>query len=233
MRTGHNHCFSAAVKIFVFLCATVGVFLAVDVRRTWVLTVLALAYLAFQREWRQALNWLVFYGLVSLLLFLNIRHNIRIKFISEFYVYTFWLLTPVFVTAWDIISEPPGNMSAFLSRLRAPSGFVLGMLVIFRFFPTMKAAFRSLRESMRNRGLFGAPHMLRHPLTTLEYILVPMLLGCLQTADHLAASAVSRGIEAPVKRESYYDQKMKPRDRVCMLCALTATLLFLLCRSIG
>jgi energy-coupling factor transport system permease protein len=233
MRTGHNRCFSAAVKIFVFFCAMAGVFLAADVKRTWILTAFGLIYLAFQCEWRQMLSWLVFYGLVSLLLVLNIRHNIHIKFISEFYVYTFWLLTPVFITAWDIISEPPGNMSAFLSRLRAPSGFVLGMLVIFRFFPTMKAAFRSLRESMRNRGLFGAPHILRHPLATLEYILVPLLLRCLQTADQLAASAVSRGIEAPVKRESYYDQKMKPKDHICMLCAGTATLFFLLCWSVG
>jgi energy-coupling factor transport system permease protein len=233
MRPGYNYCFSAAVKIFVFFCATVGVFLAADVKRTWVLTVLALVYLAFQCEWRQVLSWLVFYGLVSLLLFLNIRHNIHIKFISEFYVYTFWFLTPVFITAWDIISEPPGNISAFLSRLRAPSGFVLGMLVIFRFFPAMKAAFRSLMESMRNRGLFRTPHILRHPLATLEYILVPLLLRCLQIADQLAVSAVSRGIEAPVKRESYYDQKIKPKDRVCMVCAGAATLFFLLCRGIG
>jgi energy-coupling factor transport system permease protein len=233
MGPGYNRCFSAAVKIFVFFCAMVGVFLATDVKRIWILTVLALIYLAFQCEWRQVLSWLVFYGLVSLLLFLNIRHHIHIKFISEFYVYTFWFLTPVFITAWDIISEPPGNMSAFLSRRRAPSGLVLGMLVIFRFFPTMKAALRSLWESLRNRGLFRASQILCHPLTTLEYIMVPLLLRCLQIADQLAASAVSRGIEAPVKRESYYDQKIQPKDRVCMLCAGTATLFFLLCRSKG
>ncbi|MDR0623374.1 MAG: energy-coupling factor transporter transmembrane protein EcfT [Treponema sp.] len=225
--------FQAAAKVFVFFCAILGVSLAADINRTWVLSLMGLAYLLFQQARKQFISWLVFYGLLSVLLFLNLRHGFHTKIISEYYIYTLWWLTPVFIVSWDLISSPPGNLIAFLSRLRAPSPVILGTLVIFRFFPTMKTALRNLGESLRNRGLLGPGTMLRHPLAVFEYILVPLLLRCLQIADQLSVSAISRGIEAPVKRESYYEQKMKGRDYLCMAAAGGGTLFFLLYWGIG
>jgi energy-coupling factor transport system permease protein len=73
----------------------------------------------------------------------------------------------------------------------------------------------------------------RRPLAVFEYILIPLLVRCLQIADQLSVSALSRGIEAPVKRESYYEQTMKAGDYLCAACAGAGTLFFLLCRSAG
>jgi energy-coupling factor transport system permease protein len=217
----------AAARVFVFLCAILSVSLGADLNRTWMLTLMAFVYLLFQRAWKQLIGWLIFYGFVSLYLYLNLRHGFHIKLISEFYIYTCWWLTPVFIVSWDLISSPPGNLIAFLSRLRAPSSVILGTLVIFRFFPTMKTALRDLGESMRNRGLLRIGTMLRHPLAVFEYVMVPLLLRCLQIADQLSVSAVSRGIEAPVKRESYYEQPLKAGDYLCVAAAGAGTLFFL------
>ncbi|MDR0388078.1 MAG: energy-coupling factor transporter transmembrane protein EcfT [Treponema sp.] len=229
----NTHSFHTAVKVFVLFCAIPGVSLAADINRTWILTIMALGFLCCQRAWKQLIRWLIFYGLLSVFLFLNIRYHVHIKFIPEFYIYTFWWLTPVFIVSWDLITSPPGNLIAFLSRLRAPSSVILGALVIFRFFPTMKTALRSLRESLRNRGLLETGNIARHPLATFEYILIPLLLRCLQIADQLSVSAVSRGIEAPIKRESYYEQKMKGGDYLCITLAGAGTLFFLLYWGIG
>lgn len=225
--------FQAMVKVFVFLCAILGVSLTADINRTWILTLMGMGYLFFQQVWKQLISWLVFYGLLSVLLFLNLRHGFHTKIISEYYIYTFWWLTPVFIVSWDLISSPPGNLIAFFSRLRAPSPVILGVLVIFRFFPTMRTALRSLGESMRNRELLRVGNMVCHPLRTFEYIMVPPLLRCLQIADQLSVSAISRGIEAPVKRESYYAKKMKIGDYCCMAAAGAGTLFFLLYWGIG
>lgn len=65
---------------------------------------------------------------------------------SEFYVLMFFSLMPVFVTAWDLISTPPGELSAALSQIHAPTPVILGMLVVFRFFPTMKAELRGVHQ---------------------------------------------------------------------------------------
>jgi energy-coupling factor transport system permease protein len=225
--------FQAAVKVFVLFCAILGVSLTADMNRTWILTLLALVYLCCQQVWNQLISWLIFYGLLSLLLFLNLRYHVHILFIPEFYIYTFWWLTPVFIVSWDLITSPPGKLIALLSRLRVPSSIILGTLVMFRFFPTMKAALRSLGESLRNRRLLGAGTLACHPLAVFEYILIPLLLRCLQIADQLSVSALSRGIETPVKRESYYEQKMKGGDYLCMALAGAGTLFFLLYWGIG
>ena len=111
---------------------------------------------------------------------------------SEFYVLMFFSLMPVFVTAWDLISTPPGELSAALSQIHAPTPVILGMLVVFRFFPTMKAELRGVHQSMKNRRLTGPAQVLCHPAVTCEYVLVPLLLRCLQIADQLSLSAVAR-----------------------------------------
>ncbi|MDR1230469.1 MAG: energy-coupling factor transporter transmembrane protein EcfT [Spirochaetaceae bacterium] len=228
----HIHDFTVMTKAVVFFCVMIGTFLAKDLGNIWIITVSAIVYLAFQRHWRHILTWGLFFGFLSLLLFLMINCNLRLKFISEFHLFIFWRMTPVFIVAWDIISTPPGNLSAFLSRLNARSDIILGMLVIFRFFPTMKTSFGELIQSMRNRGIFRLKNIIRHPLFFFQYIFVPILLRCLQIADQLAISAIARGIEAPAKRENYYKQKTQSRDCLCMLVAVFGLFGFLLMEGI-
>jgi energy-coupling factor transport system permease protein len=225
--------FQAAVKVVALFCAILGVSLAADINRTWILTLMALGCLLFQCAWKRLTSWLVFYGILSLYLYLNLRHGFHIVILSDFYIYTCWWLTPVLIAAWDLISSPPGNLIAFLSRIRVPSSVILGTLVIFRFFPTMKTELRSLGESLRNRGLLRIGNVLRNPPAVFEYLLVPLLLRCLQIADQLSISAVSRGIEAPVKRESYYARSIKTGDYLCMIAVGAGTLFFLLYWGIG
>ena len=50
--------------------------------------------------------------------------------------------------------------------------------------------------------------VLRHPLNTLEYAIVPMVFRSLKIADELSASAIVRGIESPCKKQSYYVSKI-------------------------
>ena len=147
---------------------------------------------------------------------------------SEFHVLMFWTLSPVVLTAWDLITTPPGELSAFLSRVCAPTPVILGLLVMFRFFPTLRAELRDVRLSMRNRGLAEAKITLLHPLTACEYVLVPLLLRILQTADQLSVSAVVRGAECPVKRSSYFGEPIRCRDGLMAICWAVVTVGFLL-----
>ena len=70
--------------------------------------------------------------------------------------------------------------------------------------------------------------MLRHPAATCEYVLVPLLLRCLLVADQLSVSAVSRGIQAPGIRGSYYEEKIKTADIIWLMVWTAGTVLFLM-----
>jgi energy-coupling factor transport system permease protein len=227
MEGKHGFDFAVPVKLWFLFCSILGVFLAPDIENTWILTIAGLVYLLCQRAWSQFVSYVLFYGILCLLRFLIRRYGFHSDLVSEFHLFLFWRMTPVFIAAWNLMTTSPGSISAFLSKIHAPAGLILGMLVIFRFFPTMRAELRGLRESMYNRGLLSITQMLRHPLAAFEYILIPMLLHCLQIADQLAISALSRGIEAPVQRESYYTKKMLPRDYGCLAGCTTGLVIFL------
>ena len=220
--------FAVPAKIWALLCAMVGVFLFADINFCWVLAALAFFYIACEKNWRLLRSFGAFYLLLAPLMYFIQFYGLRMMIFSEFYVLIFWRLTPVFIVAWDLMTTPPGELSAFLSRAHFPSAAIIGLLVIFRFFPTVKTELRNVSCSMQNRRLTGISQVLRHPLITCEYVLVPLLLRCIQLADDLSASAVARGAERPGVRGSYYAKPVQPRDLICGISWTLGTALFLL-----
>lgn len=200
------------VKLLAFACALTGSIVAAEPGASGLLSCAALAYLAAQRRWRLLAGGVVLVAVLGCLLALIGFAGLRMVLFSEFYVLMFWNLSPVFLVAGDVVTTPPGELSAFLSRMRAPRPVLLGVLVVFRFFPTMRAAVRATVQSMRNRGLATPRAVAMHPVRAAEYVAVPLLLRCLQTADQLAVSAVARGVEAPGVRSSYHERRMGAAD---------------------
>lgn len=148
--------FAVPVKLWALLCVFAGVTIGGNVLLTCILTGGALLYLVLQRNFRLAASYGCFYLLLALLLYGIRFHGLRMPVFSEFYVLMFWNLSPVFLVSWDLITTPPGMLSAFLSRLRMPTPFILGLLVVFRFFPTMRTELKGVGRSMKNRGRTAA-----------------------------------------------------------------------------
>ena len=189
---------------------------------------------AVQRNFRLAASYGCFYLLLALLLYGIRFHGLRMPVFSEFYVLMFWNLSPIFLVSWDLITTPPGMLSAFLSRLRMPTPFILGLLVVFRFFPTMRTELKGVGRSMKNRGLTAAGRLLAHPVQSMEYVLVPFLLRVLQLADQLSVSAVARGAERPGVRGSYYEKRIGARDHIAAAaCAIVTASYLVLERSMA
>lgn len=218
---------AVAVKLWALLCAIAGVIFTGNGILTCVLTGFALIYLAVQKNWRLIRSYGVFYLLLAILLYAIRFHGLHMVVFSEFYVLMFWSLSPVFLVSWDLITTPPGELSAFLSKLHMPTSSILGLLVVFRFFPTMKTELKCVGRSMRNRGLTAPKQLVLHPAASCEYVLVPFLLRCLQIADQLSVSAIARGAEHPGVRGSYYGQSVKKRDWLWMVSWAAVTIGFL------
>ena len=224
--------FAVPVKLWALLCVFAGVTIGGNVLLTCILTGGALLYLVLQRNFRLAASYGCFYLLLALLLYGIRFHGLRMPVFSEFYVLMFWNLSPIFLVSWDLITTPPGMLSAFLSRLRMPTPFILGLLVVFRFFPTMRTELKGVGRSMKNRGLTAAGQLLAHPVQSMEYVLVPFLLRVLQLADQLSVSAVARGAERPGVRGSYYEKKAGARDLIAAAACALVTASYLANREI-
>ena len=207
--------FAVPVKLWALLCVFAGVTIGGNVLLTCILTGGALLYLVLQRNFRLAASYGCFYLLLALLLYGIRFHGLHMPVFSEFYVLMFWNLSPIFLVSWDLITTPPGMLSAFLSRLRMPTPFILGLLVVFRFFPTMRTELKGVGRSMK-------------------YVLVPFLLRVLQLADQLSVSAVARGAERPGVRGSYYEKRAGTRDHIAAaVCAIVTASYLVLERSMA
>ena len=67
-----------------------------------------------------------------------------------------------------------------------------------RFFPTVGEDYRHIRAAMALRGIAaGRGALLRHPVQSLEYILMPLLMNSNNVAQDLSAAALTKGIGLP------------------------------------
>ena len=145
--------FAVPVKLWASGCAIVGISMTSNTVLTCILALTGFLYLSVQHNWRALKSFGVFYIAMAVLLYLIRYQGLHMVVFSEFYVLMFWNLFAVFIVGWDLITTPPGELSAFMSRIHMPTAGILGLLVMFRFFPTMKAELKSVWLSMRNRGL--------------------------------------------------------------------------------
>lgn len=223
--------FAILVKLIAFLSVMLIAFIAKGSSNLPFIFIVALLYLLAQRKYAPCIKYLLFYAFLWFVLFCITEYKYRMLLFSEFHLFLFLWLTPIFMISYDLISSPPGQISSFLSKVNAPTAVILGVLVIFRFFPTMASEVRALKESMHNRGLLALKQTILHPLLTFEYMIVPIMMRCVQIADQLTISALSRGIEAPVKRSSYYDKAMTIKDYCCIVFWILNVAAFLIMRD--
>ena len=87
--------------------------------------------------------------------------------------------------------------SVAMEKLHMPQQVTIPLSVMFRLFPTIGAEWKSIRRAMRMRGIHlgGAKAG-----QVVEYQMVPMMTSSVQIGEELSASALTRGLGAPVKR---------------------------------
>lgn len=124
-----------------------------------------------------------------------------------------FLLPVVLYMALIVKTSSVDDVSAMLTKFKAPSFLAIPMLVMLRFIPTIAEEYRHIRQAMVFRGIgLGVKNILRHPLKTIEYIYVPLLFSLVQIGEELTMSALTRGLGLYKKRTIMHDIKMHAID---------------------
>ena len=84
-----------------------------------------------------------------------------------------------------------------------------------------------IRESLKMRNIHVK---LSEPLKFLEYWIVPVLMRINLISEEMTATAMTKGVESPNKRTSFYNTKMKKVDFI-FLGIVLLIFMFLLIRS--
>lgn len=96
------------------------------------------------------------------------------------------------------------ELIAGLRKLHVSEKLIIPISVTLRYFPAIKEETGYICDAMKLRNIKG--------LEKVEALMIPLMISATQTAEELAAAAVTRGIENPVRKSSVVRLKMLPLD---------------------
>lgn len=211
--------------LFITVCACAVSYLAGHMWFQIIFTCLLFGLMAVLGFAKTGLGFMAVYLICHLWLQINL--NLGLRFPSPMTFSFIIELVPILMPVYLLVQAPSGKLTAGLRQLPLPTRVTLTVIVILRFMPSVMAEFADVKDAMRTRGFLRSPfQVLRHPLNTMEYVIVPMVFRSLIIADELASSCIVRGIENPCKKQGYYLNQMHPGDGVLMAGALIITVLF-------
>ena len=111
-----------------------------------------------------------------------------------------------------------------MQKAKIPNGIIITLSVVFRFLPTVKQENWYIKSTMKLRSIYPSPkRILRHPIITIEYALIPLIMRSMYIGNRLSAAAITRGLDLEKKRTSYEVVKLKVSDYIlCILIIVVA-----------
>lgn len=108
------------------------------------------------------------------------------------------------------------RMSDFVSaleKMHIHKGIVIMIAVVFRYFPTVKDEIYYIHSTMKLRGInVSIKNILTHPIRTVEYAIIPLILRFFTVADELSVASMTRGLDIDNKRVPYREIKLRYSD---------------------
>lgn len=136
------------------------------------------------------------------------------------------LLPPIAAGVFATENTSVGEWVAAMKKWHIPNFLTIPFIVICRFFPTLRSDFKSIRQAMKFRGIYlSFSQVVKHPIQTMEYFLVPILKQVDYTAQELSAAALVRGLGYEGKHTSVVSVKLKIQDYLLMLSLLILLLI--------
>ncbi len=125
------------------------------------------------------------------------------------------------IGAYLLLTITAGEMISTLYRLKAPSFLSVPLTVMLRYLPSARQEMIAIREAMSLRGIpVNLTALLRHPMRTVEYLVVPLLVSSSRLADDLTASGLVRGLGGHTRPTPLRDSEFSWRDAVAIVAVV-------------
>lgn len=207
----------------------VVIFLGKGVIYETICLLIAVAVLIIYKRYLKILKFVIGYLIfLSLAYLLSISNVILIADLFGTLVYIILRMIPVMMIAYILVKDIKSNelLSAF-EQIHLPKKIMLSITVALRFFPTYKLEIKMIRESLKMRNINLS---IKQPLKFLEYWLVPVLMRINLIAEEMTATAMTKGVESPMRRTSFYNVKMRTVDWIFLTVILIIFILLLMGR---
>lgn len=141
--------------------------------------------------------------ILSVVLFAGITYLITKDFKAT-YAHIF-RLGAVFVAAIPGIGLPSIALTRSLTELRFPRAIVLGIMIVFNFFPLLRKEIKQIKQAMKTRGAGN----IFNPRIFYRAFLIPLTIRLVNISDLLAISTVTRGFTFSHKNHTVYKKSSR------------------------
>ena len=174
----------------------------------WFLVAFVSFLLIVMRRFKRLVIFLLIYAAMHITV--NLAMTYHVGEIFALFLTVLMQSVPCFVLVSVLISKyTSAELLSALETMRIPRTLVVAVTITLKYIPTFSREFKYIKESMRLRGI---PFTWTHPLRTFQYFIVPQLFRCAALSEEVTAAGLVKGIDSPVKRSSYYEQKMRLSD---------------------
>lgn len=194
------------------LAPTMYIFIQGAVLQYFLFALAAFLLLAMGR-YKRTLVFLLIYGVMQAIVILGYTYK-GLQVVSLFFAVLIQSV-PCFALVTVLISKyTSAQLLSALESMRIPRVLVVAVTITLKYIPTFRREFSYIKESMRLRGI---AFTWKHPLRSFQYFIVPQLFRCAALAEEVTAAGLVKGIDAPGRRTSYYEQKLRFTDVLCLV----------------
>lgn len=193
-------------KLYLLLLANLMLFFHVGTAAEAVSTSLFLLLFFLSGRVRSGIRLsAVYFGLLALELWAvpQAGTGVFLNFLSLLSVGIRMILPCIITGAYAFSTTTMGELTCALRKMHVPETVIIPCAVVVRFFPTVQEDYHQIRNAMALRGIAeGKAALLRHPMQSLEYILMPLLMNGNNVAQDLSVAALTKGIGLPGRHTS-------------------------------
>lgn len=217
--------FDPRTKLFLLLEANLLLFFHVNTVTEAIIVLLFLAPFFLSGEVKSGLRFMTVYAALLLVGMTaeSAGTGTVFSFIAMLAVGIRMLLPCLIAGAYAFKSTTPSELFCALRKCRVPEGIIITCAVVIRFFPTVLEDYRQIRDGMAMRSIEIG---LLHPLRSLEYAVIPLLMNGSTVARDLSVAALTKGIGLPGKHTSRVQIKMKSYDWIYMAVSALPLVMF-------
>lgn len=222
--------FDPRAKLYFLLLANSMLFFHVNTKTEAIMMLLFVIPLFLGGRYRSGIRFAVLYGIFLWMdiFLIPVASGFWLNLISMLSVGIRMLMPCLITGTCAFTTTTPGELVCALRRMHVPEGMIITCAVVIRFFPTVREDYHQIRNAMTLRGIAaGRAAWLCHPVQSLEYILIPLLMNGSNVAQDLSVAALTKGIGLKGKHTCMTQIEMKWYDWGYMTVCTVPVLLFL------
>ncbi len=213
--------FDLRTKLMLLVAVNLILFLSHSLAFEIILVCGCLVIIAIDGQGKSTFNYLLIFLIMLLIDYLVTPYISGFVFtLISFVVVSLRKFLPCFILGkWILTKTEVSEFVAVMWKVHLPQTAIIPLSVVFRYFPTIKEEWASIRVAMKMRGI----------LVSLEHIMVPLLISAVNISEELSAAALCRGLDSPEAHTSLVQVRFHFSDILvwCITLALVMTAIIL------